>query len=308
MRMEFLISMRNDRCSERSKMLSIVLMLVLFIFITAGCTKFDINIGIDADNTAYLSYFLEVDVSELNERQQHSFKEALHQIAVHYHENLGFVVNLDLESNPIVFEAEKRVANDCFEQAFESLKAMLTDEDMTVFMQVDMDQISYPQQMGYIISASADIQRIIESNDIEELPPGIRQDFEDSVEAGTGTITITLPADEVEASSHNAEISNGQLNMAVPLDFTQQTEFELSARQKVTVATGAADGSIVTIAGATFAQMLSYIFSDSSDTTADRQIYLREIAQLITIAAAILMALTLLITIVVVVAKRRRHN
>ena len=305
--MEFLISMRNDRCGELNKMLSIVLMLVLFIFITTGCTRFDINIGIDADNTAYLSYFLEVDVSELNERQQHSFKEALYQIAVHYHRNLDFVVNLDLESNPIVFEAEKRIRNNSFEQAFESLKAMLTDEDMTVFMQVDMAQISYPQQMGYILSASTDIHRIIESNDIEELPPGIRRDFEESIEAGTGTITITLPADELEASSHDAIVRDGQLVMTVPLDFFGQTDFNILARQKLT-ATTAADGSIVTIAGATFAQVLSDIFSDSGETTVEQQAYLKEIAQYVSFAAAILIALTLLITIIVVIAKKRRHT
>ena len=296
-------TLTNKIKNNRNKLISIILMLMVFVFITAGCTRFDINIGIDESNTAYLSYHLEFDLSKLNERQQHSFRVALYQIAIHYQQNLDFNVHLDLESSPIVFEAEKRVMNNSFEEAFESLKAMLTDERMTVFMQVDMDSIEYSRQRGYIFNASTDINRILQSGDIEEMPPGIRHELEYYVETGAGTITITMPADEIVTASHYARINNGQLIMTVPLEFTGQTEFELSAKQNLIG--GVTDDSLIMNIGATFANLLQSALSDSDDITIAQQIYFRSTAQLISLISAILTGLILLITVIVAIVKRR---
>jgi len=283
-----------------NKKFILILLLSLSLFLISGCALFDVKIGIDSNNTAYLSYHLEMDVSEYNAHQQHNFKHALFEMAVHYHENLGFSVNLETDSNPLTLTAEKRINNNSFENAFESLKTMLSDEKMTIFMQVDMAEVNYPRQSAYIISAQADIPRILKSNDLDELPPGLRRSLDEAIKTSTGTITINIPADEIVSASHDAEILTGYAGMEVPLSFTGQTSFELSAIRNMP--DGVSDGSI----GGVIQQQLRALFPNNDDSFIEEQLRFQEVAVKISLAAAVLIIITIAITIIVAIVKRRR--
>ena len=288
--------------NEKSKKYITLLLLVLLMFVMSGCALFDVGIGIDSNNTAYLSYHLELDVSTYTTHQQHNFKEALYQIAMHYHHNLDFSVNLETDANPLILTAEKRVLNNSFEQAFESLKAMLTDENVTIFMKVDMAQISYPRQIGYIFSATADIPRIIKSNDIYDLPPGLFRDYQEAINASTGTITLTLPADEIVNASHLTDIVRRQVMMDVPIRFNGQTTFELSAKQDLQG--NIFDGTI----GAYIEEFLRLVLGEPDESFIEEQLRLRDIAILTTFGATVLIIVTLVIVIMVIIVKRRRYR
>jgi hypothetical protein len=239
-----------------------------------------------------------MDISGFDEHQQHNFRVALYEIAIHYRDELNFNVNLDTESSLIALTVEKQIANNSFEEAFESLRAMLTDADMTIFMQVDMDMISYPRQMGYIIGATLDIPRIIESPDLENLPSMFRSDLAEAIQESRGTVTVTLPADEWDDASHMPDIDNGQAIMSIPLSFTEQTAFNLSAVRYAPM--GFNDGSF----GAIVEQQLRATLGTPGETVAEQQLRFRSIAQIATMAAAGLIALTLIIAIIVVVVKK----
>ena len=287
---------------KKIKKYTTLLLVVLMMFLISGCVLFDVSMGIDSNNTAYLIYHIELDIAEFNAHQQHNFKQALYQIAIHYHENLGFSVNLETDSNPLILTAEKRVLNNSFEQAFDSLKSMMTDEQMTIFMQVDMSEISYPRQSGYFINATLDIPRIIKSNELEELPPGFMRSYEDAIRDSSGTLTISMPADEIFNASHDAEIINTQVEMTVPLNFDSQTVFRLSAKQYLH---GNVSGSAI---GAIIEQLFRQLFGDSDDSFIRQQFYFRSIAEMISFIGVVLIIITVAISIIVIIVKRRKKS
>ena len=282
------------------KRILLLFLLAFFVFGLSGCVLFDVDLGIDANNTAFLRYHLELDVSDFNNFQQHNFKQALYRLARYYHDNLGFSVNLEIDTNPLIFTAEKRIANNSFEDAFESLKSMLTDEDMTIFMQVDMAQVSYPRMSGYILNASVDIPRIIKSNELNHLPHSLMRSFDDAIHESSGVITISLPGDEIVAASHTANVADNRIEMTVPLSFVGQTAFELSAKQNIQG--GIFDNPI----GAFLEDLLKTVAGDVGESFIDEQIRLRSTAAVISLVAIAILALTLIITFVVVLMNRRK--
>lgn len=286
-----------------NKKLILIVLLLMSLFLVSGCALFNIEMGIDANNTAFLSYHLEIDISQFNALQQHNFKRALYEIAIHFQNNLGFRAILDNDSDPISLRVEKQIRNDSFEQAFESLKGMLTDKNMTVFMMVDMAQISYSMQSGYIINAYTDIQRIIESNDFEDLTQGLQRNFFDSINNSSGSIAISMPADNIVKSSHAAQLSDRQVEMVVPINFFSRTYLGLSAERYIHGRVF--DGSI----GAIIEQNLSLLFNNPDDTYIDGQFRLRSVAMNIIFIGTVIIIMTIaFVAIVKAVKKRSRYD
>ena len=212
----------------RKATICILLLIISLTFLLSGCIEIDVDTGIDMDFTAYLSYRIALDVAELDELNQEILKHALNQIGWHYQENLGFIVELNTEGDHCLLIMTRRVQNNTFEQAFKSLEDMLTDEDMTIFMQVDMALQSFDLQKRYLLSAATDIPQIMRLSNAEELAPELQEQLSEAMEAGEGTITLLMPASEQVSSSHQANIQNNRATMTVPLSFTERTDFELA--------------------------------------------------------------------------------
>jgi len=208
----------------------LALPIALLILFLSGCVRIDIETGIDADFTAYLTYHISLDVNEIDSRYQNEIINALNNIGWHYQEHLGFAVGVNTESAPFTLTMVRQVDNDSFEQAFYSLEKMLTNEDMTLFMQVDMAIQDFFQQERYILGAAADIPQIMRLSNVEELSTDMQQELEKAMKEGQGTITLALPASEVINSTHQVNIQNNRAVMVVPLDYTDRTGFELAAK------------------------------------------------------------------------------
>jgi len=203
---------------------------ILLLVLLSGCIQIDIGLGIDENFTAYLSYQVTMDIDESDLQYQNELKHALNQIGWHYQEALGFSVALDIDDLPYVLTMTRQVPNSNFTQAFNSLEDMLTNEDMTIFMQVDMATQSFNRQDRYILGALIDIPQIMRLSNAEDLTPYMKERLEAGLEAGTGNVTITLPVSELISSSHTASMKNNQIAMSVPLEFSGQTGFELAAK------------------------------------------------------------------------------
>ena len=212
-----------------NKTLILVLLIVFFAFLLTGCTQIDISIGIDENYTAYVAYRVEMHVGELDARYQSILQNALHRIAWHYQEELGFGVEIDFVSDPSVLMMTRRVASSSFEQAFETLRGLLTDEAMTPFMMVDMAAEAAERQNRYSVVAMADVPHILRLSNAQELPPRLYDSFLEAAQSGGGTISLTLPASEVVKASHDVRLQHNQATLSVPLSFSEQTNLELTA-------------------------------------------------------------------------------
>jgi len=207
--------------------------LLSLIILLSACTKIDISTGIDADFTAYLSYRIEIDTTEVDLRYQNALKRALNQIGWYYQQELSFAVELNIETNPYYVVMTRRMQNNSFEQAYQSLEFLLTNEDITPFMMVDMAYQTTERQNRYILNASTDIPHIMSLTNSEELSPALQDQLEKAIETGEGSITLTMPSSELVSSTHQTSIQDNLAVMTVPLSYTDQTSFEITGMVNV---------------------------------------------------------------------------
>jgi len=254
----------------------LIFTIAILITLLSGCIEIDIETGIDENFTSYLIYRITMDVRELDERYQGLMRNALNNIGWHYQEYQGFVVELDIESDPCTLIMTRRVESNNFEQAYASLENMLTNEDITPFMYVDMAYQSFERQNRYLFNAGTDIPQIMRLSNADDLPPALIEQLDTAIIDGTGSVTVSFPASEVIDSTHRARVQNNQTTMTIPLNFTEQTNFELTA-----VVNLLRDGT----PGGTFEQILH------------EQTRFREIALYIGYAAAALLVITIIIAV-----------
>ena len=212
---------------RKHKLIAILSVMILTLLLS-GCISIEIETGIDEHFTSFLTYNIELDVRELDERYQNSLRRALNEIGWNYQEEHNFAVSFNTDSAPYVLTMTRRIENNSFEQAYESLRALLTNENITPFMTVDTAFERCERQSRYIFEAMTDIPQIMRLSNAEELSPELLQQLEDAIATGEGSITITLPASELESSSHPANIRNNHAVMTAPLSYTSQTRVELS--------------------------------------------------------------------------------
>lgn len=196
------------------------------IFLT-GCLKFDVDMGIDERYSSYLSYTVEMDVSDIDPQYRGILEAALHNLGWHYQENLGFVVGINNESDIITLTMKAHTENDSFADAFDSLKAMLINEQKTAFTRVDMSAESFSRQDSFIITATVDIPFIIRQSNIADLPPDLAMQLDNFLPVCGGSVTLTIPVSELVYSSHDTDVQYRLATMAVPFDFSEQTSLEL---------------------------------------------------------------------------------
>jgi len=270
---------------KKSKIL-LALPAVLLLLLLSGCIRFDVDLGIDEDLTAYLSYRITLDIDDSDLQYENQLKRALNQIGWYYQEELGFTVGLNTDDTPYELTMTRQIPNSSFEQAFRSLEDMLTNEDMTIFMQVDMATQYFSRQERYVLSALTDIPQIIRLSNAEDLTPALKERFDAGLEAGKGNITVVLPASETVSSSHATSLQDNQISMTIPLEFSGQTGFEMSAK-------------INYLSDGTQGGALEEILREH-DSSRTRGIYM--------ICAALLTVITALLLIAVNVLRRRRQR
>ena len=221
----------------------LILLAVLLALMLSGCVQIDIETGIDQNFSAHLSYHITLSGVNYDLAYRDQLISALHQIALHYREYLGFVVDVQTEDEPYSIFMTRRVENDSFEQALQALEDMLTDESLTIFMQVEIASQSLFRHYRYTLGATVDIPQIMRLSNAEELPPAMQLQLEEALEAGRGEITVTMPASELISSTHPAKIENHQATMVVPLEFTSRVSFELEGNLNL-LSSGAPGGTL----------------------------------------------------------------
>jgi hypothetical protein len=208
--------------------LIVIFSIILLTFLLSGCISIEIEAGIDEHFTSFLIYHIELDAREVDERYQNSLRRALNEIGWNYQEEHDFIVSFNADSAPYTLTMTRRIENGSFEQAYESLRTLLTNENITPFMSVDMAYERAERQHRYIFEAMTDIPQLMRLSNTEELPPELQQQLEEAIATGDGSVTITFPVSELVSSSHPVNIQNNHAKLSVPLIYTIQTRVELS--------------------------------------------------------------------------------
>jgi len=212
----------------KKSFICLLLFILFFTVLVSGCIEVDVTTGIDSNFTAFLVYDISLDVRDVEPQYQDVMRSSLNRIGWHYQEYLGFTVELHMDTDPCTLVMTRRVENGSFAQAYGSLKSMLTNEDFTLFMLVDIIYEKFERQTGFSVSAMTDLPQIMRLSNAEELPPGLSEKFEEAILNAKGSITLNLPASEIIDSSHPVDIQNNRAIMVVPMSYTDRTELKLT--------------------------------------------------------------------------------
>lgn len=270
--------------TTRGKNVCLLIIITALTVLLTGCIRIDVGIGIEDDFTAYLTYEITIELEYYDIEYETQLKNALNQVGWHYQEELGFSVATHTDYSPFTLSMTRRVQNNSLEQAFSALEEMLTDEAMSIFMQVDTAFESFYRQDRYLLGAIVDIPQIMRLSSIEEMTPAITARLNQAIADGDGLISISLPASESIETTHPVSITDYRAETLILIDFNDQTEFKIEARVNYL-----SDGTI----------------GPALDEIIDEQQRYGNIALIISGVALLLMIITLIIAIVRAVRMRR---
>ena len=222
--------MMTKQASKNKKLYLMLIMVAALTMLLTGCIQIYVDIGIEDDFTTYLRYEIIVDLDEYDAEFEVQIINALNQIGWHYQEELGFEVSIQTDYAPFNLTLMKRVRNNSLQEAFLSLEEMLTDETMSIFMQVDIAFESFYRQDRYLFGATLDMPQIMRLSNIGEMTPEISERINQAIADGDGLISISLPASESIETTHPATITDFRAETLILIDLTEQTEFEIEAR------------------------------------------------------------------------------
>ena len=204
-----------------------IIMIASFL---SGCMRLDIRAGIDTNNNAYLVYELKIDLTSVDPDLRTSLIDGVKEMEDYYRDTLGFEVTSSKKGDAYYMKAILTVQGSDYEDAFAKLKKMLTDEASTPFSELSMDFTAEEMQQLYHLSVTVDMAGIAAGSNISELPPSMRESIEAAYLSSTGTLTIELPGSVVESASGETVIDGYHVTVSEPLDFSGQTQAELTTR------------------------------------------------------------------------------
>ncbi|MGI6004300.1 MAG: hypothetical protein ACOX88_02640 [Christensenellales bacterium] len=211
---------------------------ILFILLCAalgGCMHLDIACGVGDDGgeaTAYLRYDVSIDLPGIDAEYRPAVRAGAHDIIGRY-QGLGFAVLEGTDMNegdgPLRIRLEKSEQAQSYPEAYEKLRQMLQDPEITPFTRVDMQFLDAGAQQAYAFEAVLEIDEIVRTANLEELPPSLGGIIRSGIEASTGEVSVTLPASEVaEGGKMRGDVPAA--GASAPISYEGETKIALKTR------------------------------------------------------------------------------
>lgn len=238
----------------KKTLLAFLLLLLSLIF--AGCADIQFDCGVDEDYNAYLKYDITLDTASLEAENTTLAKATLNRLQRYCETNLEVEVDSEQSDTTGIYSLRitKTVPNKSYGEAFEALEEMLTDEKLTPFLNLTMESKDTKYEHGYYFSAEADLSKIIETANMEDQSPAIKEYFEKSIEDITGSFRVSLPATRLFEDT--AELSGGIASC--------QSPWSLDKPVKLCISAGVSDGQVADVSADIAADILKTTADDGS--------------------------------------------
>lgn len=191
---------------------------VTFLLIILGCLLFcgcaataDIEYGIDADNNAYTRININVDAENESAMEKNELQSELRLLESFYRTKRGFKSEYDYfteDEDSAYLILTKSVPADSFEKAFENLKKMLCEQELSVFSEVSCELSDTEPAYAYRINGIAELHKVIENT------------YNSGISKGTADYTASL----LESCSLSVTVSMPQNSSTYPLSLDEPTE------------------------------------------------------------------------------------
>ena len=204
-------------------------LLLLAVFLLSGCVRGTVSCGIDKDRQAFLRYEAQVDLSEMPQAYREAVTQAVDDLAEEY-AALDFTVAREDAEDRILLEMERKVQGDSYADAFEALRELLTNEEITPFVQVEMREEHTDREQYFSIAAQADGESIVKTVRAEELPADLRKTVAAWVEDSAVTFSVELPGHTYTSAGEVTVESDDICRVTVPMELDGQTGIDLTTR------------------------------------------------------------------------------
>ncbi len=176
---------------------------ILFLLIILGCLLFcgcaataNIEYGIDADNNAYTEIKINVDAPYESAMERYDLQGELRRIETYYRTELGFKSEYSFfteDEKSAYLILTKSLPADSFEDAFENLKTMLCNEDLTVFTELSCELSDSGFVKAYRIDGRVDMHRVLENAYNSGVSKAAASYTESLLEYCGFSVTVSLP-------------------------------------------------------------------------------------------------------------------
>lgn len=208
---------------------AVCLLICAVILCLSGCTEAEISCGIQEDCSAFLSVRVATDLGDMSETNRAHVINSFERLAKYYEDTLGYTVEKNLDSAQDTAELSmslKREA-DTYEDAFEELKKMLTDETLTLFTEVDLSCLAEEFQHGYAIKGKVNPEKVIQKTDFSAYGSDLETFFQESIQNSSLKLVVKLPAAEVVEHTGSVKCEDGFAVAVNEVPMEKETELVL---------------------------------------------------------------------------------
>ena len=176
---------------------------LIFLLILFGCLVFcscaatvDVEYGIDEDNNAYTEINLNINAGDMSDSEKYTLKGVLRNLENHYRIKCGFESEYDFfteNKNYATLSLKKAIPADSFEDAFDNLKKMLCDEELTLFSEVSCEHSDTEGNYTYRIDGRIDLNRVIENTYNSGISDKVKLYTEEVLSQCSFSTTLAMP-------------------------------------------------------------------------------------------------------------------
>jgi len=216
------------------KMKKIVSLIFLLVAL-CGCLKVDVNYSIDEKYNVKLVYDIQMDIDRetIDSDTEKDIKKIFRDISKEY-EKQGFIVSGELnEAINFTLTLEKKASN--YEEAYAILQDMVLDSNISFFLVADISTEVEAYEQVYNFYFETDLSRIVKATQLHELPPSIRNQLYEGMEASEISLSLSLPKINIVEMSDGIEVieSKKETKFKMPIDWEEPSIMKLVLRMSL---------------------------------------------------------------------------
>lgn len=189
------------------KKISTCILFLLILFIFTGCTQAKIKYEIDDKFNVILQYTANIDLSDLDKELSSGITGLVRRTVKDY-ESRGFKSSTKYSDNSIQLDLKLVKENDSLESAYQSLKEIMIDPEISFLLSVDMSTKTEKFQSALALELETDLPLIIDSTKVNDLPPTIKNSILDNLEKSKIELELVLPTSSIAEQSDSIIVTN----------------------------------------------------------------------------------------------------
>jgi len=207
--------------------------LLILLSILYGCMKVDINYGIDEKYKVQLVYHVQMDNTVLSREEGIRVRNMMRELVQDY-EGKGFV--FAGENDEIIdFTLTLEKQANSYEEAFEYLKEMITNSEISFFLKAEVSSHSEKYEQVLDFYFETDLSQIVVASYIDDLPPSIKNTLYERMEASEVNFYLTLPTSNVVNINEGVEVTtaNRKTIFKLPISWSESSIMDLTTRMSL---------------------------------------------------------------------------